>query len=70
VSGKNIGDPPELPIKLTATLTKAISKARDKLLKRKPDDRALLKEVVDSVRCEFFTFFLAILKNYKLGTVK
>jgi hypothetical protein len=36
---------------VTGTLTKAIGKAREKLKKRKPDDRALLKETVDEVRC-------------------
>jgi len=51
VSGKNVGDPPELPIKATGALTKAIGKAREKLRKRKPDDRVLLKETIDEVRC-------------------
>lgn len=54
VSGKNVGDPPELPINATKKLTQAISKARCSLEKRKPEDRGKLKEIVDAVRSEFF----------------
>ena len=54
MSGKNVGDPPELPINATKKLTQAISKARCSLEKRKPEDRGKLKEIVDAVRSEFF----------------
>lgn len=43
VSGKSVGDPPELPVAATKQLTKAVAKAREKLKKRKPHEKALLK---------------------------
>jgi hypothetical protein len=39
VSGKSVGDPPELPVSAAKILSKAVAKAREKLKKRKPHEK-------------------------------